>query len=526
VPIEPRRVTPLALFVLLSGALLSMVDSSVVNVAIPDISRQLHASLTSVQWTVSGYLLALAASLPATAYLGRRYGTVRVYAISLAAFTATSVLCALAQNAPELIGARALQGVAAAPLVPLSMNLLFGHAGAGGKDFPVSAGLVLFLGPALGPTVGGLLVNAWGWPSIFLINAPIGVAALLGLPHLRRVGFADEIDRTARLDPVGLALLSIGLTGAIFGTSEAPQHGWWSTRAWPYWLGGLILILLYARWAAGRREPAVDLRLLRSGRSALTVVLCVLASVALFGVLFLLPILVQNIQGHGALASGLVLLPQGVVMGLSTKVGRDFTGTRLRWGIVAGFAAIVATSALLVLVSAATPLWLLALIMAGRGFGIGLVIQPLLTGLLAGLRPRELAHANTLFNVGQRLGGSIGVSLLATLFSLRVADHLEAVLGPRAAGFSAAGGSLADVPATLRPTVTLAALAGFRDTIWAAVLVAVIGLLGALLLPRPAEPDPAAADDIDRADPAPDNGGQTTRPAVATAFDVGGAGHP
>src|SRR5215831_18754163 len=247
VPDKAPRLSPVALFVLLSGSLLSMIDSSVVNVAVPDISRQLGAPLTTVQWTVSGYLLALAATLPATAYLGRRFGTVRVYGWSLAAFTVASALCAVAPTATLLIAARAVQGVAAAPLVPLSMNLLFGRGDT--KDLPTSAGLVLFLGPALGPTIGGLLVSTWGWPSIFLVNLPFGVAALLFIGRLRREGFVDEIDRTVRFDPIGLVLLSVGLTAAIFGASEAPHRGWWSTGAWPYWSVGVALLIAYVIWA-------------------------------------------------------------------------------------------------------------------------------------------------------------------------------------------------------------------------------------------------------------------------------------
>src|SRR5215831_2803582 len=218
VPDKAPRLSPVALFVLLSGSLLSMIDSSVVNVAVPDISKQLGAPLTTVQWTVSGYLLALAATLPASAYLGRRFGTVRMYAWSLAGFTVTSALCAVAQTAPELIAGRALQGIAAAPLVPLSLNLLFGRGDT--KDLPVSAGLVLFLGPALGPTVGGLLVSTWGWPSIFLVNLPIGVAALLCVPRLRREGFVDDLDRSVRFDPIGLAILSIGFSFNDTATTE------------------------------------------------------------------------------------------------------------------------------------------------------------------------------------------------------------------------------------------------------------------------------------------------------------------
>jgi MFS family permease len=126
----------------------------------------------------------------------------------------TSVLCAFARNVPELVAGRVLQGVAAAPLVPLSMSLVFGRGGAGTRQVPVSAGIVLFLGPALGPTVGGLLITAWSWPAIFLINAPIGLAALAALPLLRRRGIADFPDRAARFDPVGLLLLSAGLATA------------------------------------------------------------------------------------------------------------------------------------------------------------------------------------------------------------------------------------------------------------------------------------------------------------------------
>jgi predicted MFS family arabinose efflux permease len=287
--------------------------------------------------------------------------------------------------------------------------------------------------------VGGLFVTAWGWPSIFFVNLPVGLAALAGVPRLRRLGYGGGSELTARFDPVGLALLCVGLTGFVYGVSEAPTHDWFSRAAGPFWLGGLVLIALYVGWAWRRRDPALDLHLLRHGRSALALVLCVLASVAMFGVLFLLPVLIQSIQGHGALASGLVLLPQGIVMGLSTKVGRDLTGRRLRRAIVVGCAAIAVTGATLALVDVRTPLWIIALIMAGRGLGIGLVIQPLLTGMLAGLPERELAHANPLFNVGQRLGGSLGVGLLATLYSTRVASGAGALNGFQETVLAAAG---------------------------------------------------------------------------------------
>ena len=487
----PVRLGPVAILALLAGPLLSMIDSNVVTVAVPDISRELHGQLASVQWTVSGYLLALAATLPATSYLAKRFGVVRIYTGSLALFTTMSVLCAFAQTVPQLVTARVLQGVAAAPLVPLSMSLIIGPGGVGGPGgsgrsgrFPVSAAIVLFLGPALGPTVGGLLVTGWGWPAIFLVNAPIGAAALLAIPSLRRQGITVAADRSARFDPVGLLLLSAGLALALYGSSEGPTHGWGSDRSLPFWSAGILLVGGYVLWARQRQQPAVDLRLLREPRSALAFALCVLISLAMFSVLFLLPVLVQNVQGHGPLASGLVLLPQGVLMGLSTRWGLALSERGwLRASVLAGMVAVAATTGLLLVVGAGTPLWITTVVMTGRGLGIGLVVQPLLLAMLSGLSTNQLADANTLFNVGQRLGGSVGVGLLSTFFSIRVTARVRAVLGPHAPRQVGTGmSSLADAPAALRDKLATAAVAGFHDTVLVVVGVVAVGVVAALFL--------------------------------------------
>jgi len=175
-PARPR-LGPLVQYALLAGPLLSMLDSSVVNVAVEPIARELHAGLTAVQWTVSGYLLALGAGLAGTAYLARRFGTLQVYRTSVIAFTVTSALCALAPDARLLVAARVAQGLVAAPLVPLAMSMLLG--GRGARSISPLAGIMLFLGPALGPTVGGALIGAAGWRSIFLVNVPVGALAAL-----------------------------------------------------------------------------------------------------------------------------------------------------------------------------------------------------------------------------------------------------------------------------------------------------------------------------------------------------------
>ena len=244
---------------LLAGPFLSMVDSNIVNVAIPDIARQLGSSLAIAQWIVSGYLLALAAVLAASAFLAKRFGTRRVYLASLLGFTISSGLCALAPNIEILIALRALQGATGAPLVPLAMSMLLGGGGSQ-KKMPPAAGVVLFLAPALGPTLGGLLIPLAGWPSIFLVNIPVGIVGFFAMSKVAPRP-SDRPDQNVRFDPVGLALLALGLTLALYGAAEAPVVGWTSQSAWPFLAAGALLLGAYipAAWRIDRHFTACDL---------------------------------------------------------------------------------------------------------------------------------------------------------------------------------------------------------------------------------------------------------------------------
>lgn len=479
------RMPVLVLSGLLAGPFLSMVDSNIVNVALPDIASSLNAPLTTAQWIVSGYLLALAGGLAASAYLARRYGTRRVYLWSLLGFTVASAACALAPGIGPLIALRAAQGALGAPLVPLAMNMLLGGEDAARGEFPAAAGIVLFLAPALGPTLGGLLIRAWGWPLVFLVNVPFGLLGALGTLRLReRPSWAPQPG--ARFDPFGMALLSGGLVLATYGATEGPQAGWASPQSWPYLASGAALLALYIAWALRRRHPAVDLKLLRRAQPALAVLLCTVASIVMFSMLVLAPIFMEQIQRASPLAAGLALLPQGLVTGLGVVLGGAFAARRgVRASAALGLLLLALTTAALLLVTVATPVWVLALLLSGRGLAVGLVIQPLLNAMLAGLRPAEIPDGNTLFNVAERLGGSLGISLLITLFSLReqarVAEALRS-LGVRLGAGQLGGGGASQLPPAVRQRLADAAVAGFHDTVLALVMVAALGCLAALLL--------------------------------------------
>ena len=425
------RTGPLVQYALLAGPLLSMLDSSIVNVAVEPIARELHASLTVVQWTVSGYLLALGAGLAGTAFLARRFGTLPVYRASVIAFTAASALCALAPGAGVLVGARIVQGLVAAPLVPLAMSMLLGRdAGGVQRSRAISpvAGIMLFLGPALGPTVGGALIGAVGWRGIFLINVPLGALAAVAVRYVP-AAMAPGRRPGARFDLPGLILLAAGLTGLLLGASQGASAGWTAPATWVPLASGAALTACYAGWAARRDQPALDLSLARQRTPALSMALCALASVVTWAAVFLLPVFVQSVQGRSALVAGLATAPQGLITGLPTALApRWLTGLTMRVTVLAGFAVLALATLGLLLITAATPLWLIAAILAGRSVAIGLVITPLLQALVQPLRPDQLGDANTLFNTWQRIAGSFGIGLVAALYATRART-----LGPVAA---------------------------------------------------------------------------------------------
>jgi EmrB/QacA subfamily drug resistance transporter len=424
----PARLSPLTQYALLAGPLLSMLDSSVVNVAVEPIARQLQASLTTVQWVVSGYLLALGAGLAATAYLARRFGTLVVYRTSVSCFTAASFLCAVAPSADLLVGARVLQGLVAAPLVPLAMSMLLGDSG-GSRSVSPLAGMLLFLGPAIGPTVGGALIGVAGWRSIFLINVPFGVAAALSVRFVPS-SLAPGRVPGARFDLPGLVLLAAGLTALLFGATS----GFSGARTWLPLGTGVVLLAGYVAWAARREQPALDLSLARQRGSALSMALCALASIVTWAAVFLLPVFVQSAQGRGALAAGLTMAPQGLITGLSTAFGPRLLGrVSLRVTVLAGFAVLAVASLGLWFVGSGTPLWVIAVILACRSVSIGLVINPLLQAFTQPLRQDQLGDANTLFNAWQRVAGSFGIGIIAVLYGTAARAH-----GPVAALHQAA----------------------------------------------------------------------------------------
>jgi EmrB/QacA subfamily drug resistance transporter len=459
---------------LIAGPFLSLVDTDIMTVALPAIAKQLHTTLQITQWILSAYLLALAAGLAASAYLAKRFGTRKVYLISLFGFTGASVLCAFTPTIGFLIVARVLQGTLGAPLMPLAMNMMLSGQRGQRRRLPPAAGMVLYLAPAIGPTLGGFLLHISGWPTIFLINVPFGILGILGVLSMLRQ--PDTRHTSAPFDPLGIVLLAGGLVLAIYGATQGSQEGWLATEVWPFLVGGGVLLLAYVIWALRRLHPAVNLKLLRHPQSALAISLSVLTAVVIFSMLVLIPIYMEDVQRLSPLTAGLVLLPQALMTGLGTMLGHRLS---IRLSTLLGMIIVTVSTALLLLVDLNTPAWVIALMLCGRGFAVGMVIQPLLHTAIDRLTPVEVPDGNTLFNIAQRLGASVGIALLSTFFAVREQFRVNEVL--HTFGFPS-NSSISTLPPLVLTKLAQAAVAGFHDTIWLLIALSAFGILVALLL--------------------------------------------
>jgi EmrB/QacA subfamily drug resistance transporter len=475
---------------LIVGPFLTMIDASVVNVALPDIASTYNSALTDVQWVLSGYLLALAAVMVATAFMSKRFGASKVYLVSLIGFTLASAACAFAPSLELLVLGRVLQGAFGAPLVPVAMDLLMGGHASGERKVPVAFGIVVFLAPAIGPTVGGLLINYIGWPSIFLINVPVGTLTALYLLRNNVIKSADVIDKGIRFDLIGTLALSAGLVLALYGSTRGASDGWLSAAALPFLVSGAGLIVFYLLWASRVSRPAVDLKLLRNAGTALTLLICVVAAIVMFGVLFLVPVIMQSVQGYSAMDTGLALLPQGIVTGIGVGVG-DFVYRRkllsIRTIVMIGMLLLAISTVALLAFDMSTPIWVGAGILCFRAFAMSLTIQPLLFEMISTLTPLEMSDGNTLFNVVQRLSGSVGISALATVFQIQAAGYVAIALSgyPVNAGTMHLGqgaAALSSLPAAVRDTMGMAVIHGFHDTVWILVGLSLAGMVMAFFL--------------------------------------------
>jgi EmrB/QacA subfamily drug resistance transporter len=403
--------------VVIVGSIMSILDTTIVNVALETLSRELHATIAQIQWVVTGYMLSLAAVIPVTGWAAKRFGPKRVWITSLVLFTAGSALCGLATSTTELIVFRVLQGMGGGMILPIGQLMMAEAAGPErmGRVMSIVA-VPAMLAPILGPTIGGLILDNASWRWIFYVNLPIGIIAVIAalriLPHDKPAAGIVQ-----RLDIRGLALMATGLPLLVYGLAEVGSTGSFGfTHVILPCLVGLALIAAFILHALKVPNPLLNVRLYKrpTFSSASFAMFCLGA--ALFGGMILLPLYWQNIRNEDVLRTGLLTAPQGLGMALIMPLAGKLTD---RWGggPLALIGVIVTTLATVPfgLISVNSSILGLSIAMFIRGMGIGFAFMPAMAAAFASLTRAELPDATPQLNVLQRVGGSIGTAVLAVV---------------------------------------------------------------------------------------------------------------
>jgi EmrB/QacA subfamily drug resistance transporter len=467
--------------VVVLGAVMSILDVTVVNVAINTLAVDFHTQLSTIQWVATGYTLALATVIPLTGWAADRFGTKRLYILSIGLFMCGSALSGAAWSAESLIAFRVLQGLGGGMIMPAGMTILTRAAGPQRVGRVMSIiGVPMLLGPIFGPILGGWLVDDISWRWIFYINVPIGIVALAAAT---RILPKDRPEPHHRLDALGLALLSPGLALLIYGLANTSSSGGFgATKVLVPMLTGAALLAVFVWHALRDRDPLVDLRLFRNRTFATAAGTLVLFAVAVFGSMLLLPLYLQAVRGESALESGLLLAPQGFGAMLVMPIAGQLTDrTGIARIVVVGMLLILGATLGLTQVTADTSYWLLGADLFVFGMGMGAAMMPIMSGAMQTLRKAAVARASTALNILQQVGASIGTAVMSVLLTHALIDRLSAAGGGagRGGGLEAAAG----VPPAARERIAPLMADAFAHTFWWALGLLLVAFVATFALP-------------------------------------------
>jgi EmrB/QacA subfamily drug resistance transporter len=410
--------------VLVTGMFMSVLDISIVNVAIPTMQREFGSTTDEIQWVATAYSLALGVVVPVSAWCGDRFGPTRIYNISLVGFAVGSALCGLAWSLNSMIVFRVLQAIPGGVLPVVTLTILYrivprDRIGAAMGMY----GLGIIVAPAVGPTLGGYLVEYVNWRLIFFINVPVGVlGAVAALMVLQRVPGV----RGGRFDVWGFLAIATGLFCLLLALTEGQDWGWTSYKVMILITVGVLSLALFVVIELEVDAPLLDVRVFRYWPFTNSLLLISVLSVGLFTVLFYVPLFLQQAQGLGAFEAGLLLLPQALVMAVLMPIaGRIYDRFGPRWPALVGLAIVAwGTYEMHVLTLDTTHAHLIYLLSL-RALGMGLAMMPIMTGGIASVPPSLVSKASAFNNVVQRTSAALGLAVLTAMVD-RSQAQLEA----------------------------------------------------------------------------------------------------
>src|SRR6202049_4486141 len=483
----------IALGVVLLGTIMTILDATIVNIAIPTLQSDLKAgSYADIAWVVTGYMLAQGAVIPMAGWASDRFGTKRLYLVTIALFTVASMACGVAQNLPELVFFRVLQGLGGGMLMPIGMTIIMRAVGPQNMGRVMGIfGIPMLLAPAVGPVLGGWFVQDFSWRLIFYVNVPIGLIALAAAWR-----FLPESPRAPglRLDTFGLLTAPPAAVAVMYAISQSIALGWGSLLVVSLLAGAAVLLAAFVLSQLGRRraatllmiplaagallvalrngfvdgwtaldtivmlagaalavvnlvigdrgnpEPLLQLRLFRDPTFSWSMGLSFIIVTALFGGMLLLPLYLQEVHGYSALETGLLLLPQAVTAAVAMPLGGYLTD---RFGprpvVATGMVMLAIGGVLLAQIHPNSSNWLVVAALLLRGFAMGFSMMPSMAAAMARV-PRHLSSsASSISNSLQRIGSSIGIAVLVTVLAAQFTTAIgQASCAPSPAVLSAA----------------------------------------------------------------------------------------
>jgi DHA2 family multidrug resistance protein len=498
--------------VIVFGMFMTILDSTIVNIAITRLQSAFGASLNDVQWVVTAYTLAQGVVTPLTAYFANRFGVKRTYLVALSAFTIGSALCGLAWSLPLLIFFRILQGMGGALISPLAITLLYSVFPPQERGMAMGVmGIPILLAPAIGPTLGGYLVTYVGWQLIFYVNVPVGIVGVIAA-----IIFLREITSETRtnFDLPGFIFSGAGLATLLYGLSSASSDGWGSSTVIGCLAAGVALLIVFVfvelETVRRERQPLLDLRVFGDLSFVTSNAAIILVTFALYAGLFVVPLYLQAIRQLSAYQAGLIMFPQALASMVAIVIsGRVSDRFGVKVAAIPGLVILVWASWALTRLTLYESYGSFQLVLIIRGFGLGLCAQPFMVSALANIKPRLLTQASSTLTVMRFVAGSIGVAIIATLLQSQTKvhyAHLAELVTPQSslghymlglqAHYVAMGASFSQALRYAASSISglleqQAYLLAMQDTFWLALGLSVAAVIMAFFVRSSAKNNPA-----------------------------------
>ena len=409
------------LLAIITGMIMIILDSTIVNVALPVLVDDFHKSVTYMQWAITGYTLALSAVIPLAGWISDRFGAKKIFLISIGLFTIGSVLCSVSQSANQLIVFRIIQGIGGGMVSPIGIAMVFRLAPKEKMGSIMGMlGIPMLLGPALGPIVAGYFIEYVSWHWIFLINLPIGIIAIIvGLKFLPEF----EKKEVPALDKVGFVLAPIAFSMLAYGVHESAKD--WSSKPTIISLViGITTLLIFIFVELRQTEPLLELRVFGSSDFTRGIIIAWICQIALFGAILLVPLYLQRVRGYGALNTGIYMLPQALASGLMMPIGgKLFDRIGARPLVFTGMSVITCSLYMLSRISITTNLSYIMICLGMLGGGMGLSMMSINTHVLQAAPKKLVTRVTPLTAAAQQVMVSFAVAGITGYLTSKITHH-------------------------------------------------------------------------------------------------------